>query len=173
MGRLISVLAAVLPCAAIALSADLFRVAGLSLYTEQVLAGLLAIATPLVFLHVSAAGERGRAGAVPWYDLAAAIAGFTASAYLAIRYASLSELTSKQPRDGLLAAGVLLVLFLEGLRRTSGSALFYTTLAFIALAMFGGYLPGQFAARSIPLPRLRSEERRVGKECRSRWSPYH
>ena len=24
-----------------------------------------------------------------------------------------------------------------------------------------------------PEPRLRSEERRVGKECRSRWSPYH
>ena len=23
------------------------------------------------------------------------------------------------------------------------------------------------------LPELRSEERRVGKECRSRWSPYH
>jgi len=45
-------------------------------------------------------------------------------------------------------------LFLEGLRRTSGGALFYTTLAFIALAMFGGSLPGEFAARSIPLPRL-------------------
>src|SRR5256886_11145908 len=25
----------------------------------------------------------------------------------------------------------------------------------------------------IPEHRLRSEERRVGKECRSRWSPYH
>ena len=24
-----------------------------------------------------------------------------------------------------------------------------------------------------PTPRIRSEERRVGKECRSRWSPYH
>ena len=23
------------------------------------------------------------------------------------------------------------------------------------------------------LPKTRSEERRVGKECRSRWSPYH
>ena len=23
------------------------------------------------------------------------------------------------------------------------------------------------------LPKKRSEERRVGKECRSRWSPYH
>src|SRR6266436_1164406 len=87
MGRLISVLAVVLTCAAIALSADLFRMAGFSLYTEQVLGGLL-------------------------------------------------------------------VLFLEGLRRTSGAVLFYTTLAFIALAMFGGALPGEFAARSIPLPRL-------------------
>jgi TRAP transporter 4TM/12TM fusion protein len=154
MGRLISVLAVVLTCAAIALSADLFRMAGLSLYTEQVLAGLLAIATPLVFLHVSVRGERGRTGNVPWYDLAAAIIAFVASAYLAIRYASLSELTSKQPWDGLLAAGALIVLFLEGLRRTSGPALFYTTLAFIALAMFGGALPGEFAARSIPLPRL-------------------
>ena len=26
---------------------------------------------------------------------------------------------------------------------------------------------------SIPVIMLRSEERRVGKECRSRWSPYH
>ena len=25
----------------------------------------------------------------------------------------------------------------------------------------------------IPVLRWRSEERRVGKECRSRWSPYH
>src|SRR3989442_10807750 len=24
-----------------------------------------------------------------------------------------------------------------------------------------------------PIPTVRSEERRVGKECRSRWSPYH
>src|SRR5256886_12092965 len=28
-------------------------------------------------------------------------------------------------------------------------------------------------AASVRLSRLRSEERRVGKECRSRWSPYH
>src|SRR2546430_13341002 len=27
--------------------------------------------------------------------------------------------------------------------------------------------------RSPGLPGTRSEERRVGKECRSRWSPYH
>ncbi len=28
-------------------------------------------------------------------------------------------------------------------------------------------------SRLLPLARKRSEERRVGKECRSRWSPYH
>ena len=26
---------------------------------------------------------------------------------------------------------------------------------------------------SLAFDRIRSEERRVGKECRSRWSPYH
>src|SRR2546428_4473134 len=36
---------------------------------------------------------------------------------------------------------------------------------------------GRFVLRFVIRPRLklreRSEERRVGKECRSRWSPYH
>src|SRR3989475_2533154 len=31
----------------------------------------------------------------------------------------------------------------------------------------------QPAAPTLPKLRIRSEERRVGKECRSRWSPYH
>jgi len=40
--------------------------------------------------------------------------------------------------------------------------------------------PDDFAARDVnkfqyryPRGESRSEERRVGKECRSRWSPYH
>src|SRR5260370_19223625 len=32
---------------------------------------------------------------------------------------------------------------------------------------------GGMIRTQIPRFRLRSEERRVGKECRSRWSPYH
>ena len=42
-------------------------------------------------------------------------------------------------------------------RLLSGIVLVLLALLFI---IHGGYL-------------LRSEERRVGKECRSRWSPYH
>ena len=32
---------------------------------------------------------------------------------------------------------------------------------------------GEIEVRSIHWSPYRSEERRVGKECRSRWSPYH
>ena len=35
------------------------------------------------------------------------------------------------------------------------------------------YLADALGATGKPLLRVRSEERRVGKECRSRWSPYH
>ena len=35
-----------------------------------------------------------------------------------------------------------------------------------------GY-PVPFYGREVNLSGERSEERRVGKECRSRWSPYH
>ena len=38
------------------------------------------------------------------------------------------------------------------------------------LVKAAGYHPGAIAIRIII---DRSEERRVGKECRSRWSPYH
>src|SRR3712207_7429518 len=38
----------------------------------------------------------------------------------------------------------------------------------------GPLLPGQAAPPPLePSSPSRSEERRVGKECRSRWSPYH
>ena len=41
---------------------------------------------------------------------------------------------------------------------------------------FGAILPENVPADAIDLGGatvIRSEERRVGKECRSRWSPYH
>src|ERR1039457_6322408 len=33
--------------------------------------------------------------------------------------------------------------------------------------------PANFPEDPPSYPQIRSEERRVGKECRSRWSPYH
>src|ERR1017187_6895911 len=42
----------------------------------------------------------------------------------------------------------------------------------LAATLIGGYPIFKEAFEHI-LERRRSEERRVGKECRSRWSPYH
>src|SRR2546430_17344407 len=45
------------------------------------------------------------------------------------------------------------------------------------LTVIGGYLSfaslEEAAGQCLECPLERSEERRVGKECRSRWSPYH
>ena len=40
-------------------------------------------------------------------------------------------------------------------------------------AMDGYHVMDEEGNRSGRAERTRSEERRVGKECRSRWSPYH
>jgi len=46
--------------------------------------------------------------------------------------------------------------------------LIVTWLTMILVALFA-----VAATRNLSLKKPRSEERRVGKECRSRWSPYH
>src|SRR5258708_37523279 len=37
----------------------------------------------------------------------------------------------------------------------------------------GGAIRFEWAPDMAEIGKIRSEERRVGKECRSRWSPYH
>jgi TRAP transporter 4TM/12TM fusion protein len=155
VGRIVSILAVALTCGIIALAADLFRRAGLALYAEQYLSGLLALALPLIFLHVPAGGGRkGRSAAVPWYDVVAAVVSFACAVYMAIRYPALSDMVSARPADGLAVAAVFGVLLVEGLRRTTGLALVAVTLAFFGIALVGGELPGELAARSIPIDRL-------------------
>ena len=55
--------------------------------------------------------------------------------------------------------------------QAAGSALFAWLLAGL-LTMCAGLTVAELAT-AIPETGGRSEERRVGKECRSRWSPYH
>ena len=110
---------------------------------------------PLIFLHVPAdGGKRGRAGPLPWYDALAALISFAGCIYILLRFPALSELVNARPWDGLIVAGGMIVLILEGLRRTTGTGLLYTTVFFFVLALVAGHLPGEFAAKSIPFDRL-------------------
>src|ERR1017187_5951868 len=58
-------------------------------------------------------------------------------------------------------------------RKQAEEAIFWT----LAMRPVGAFLFGTMAEKYGRRPTLivnvRSEERRVGKECRSRWSPYH
>ena len=47
----------------------------------------------------------------------------------------------------------------------------YEKISLLELAEMAGYSPFYFSKLFSEI--MRSEERRVGKECRSRWSPYH
>jgi TRAP transporter 4TM/12TM fusion protein len=149
--------AVALTCVALAWVLDLFRIVGIVIYTEQFLAWALALAMPLIFVHVPAQRGQARGGrseSVPWYDMLAAIISFAAMAYVAIRFPVLSEQVFVRPWDALIVAAVVIVLMLEALRRTTGMGLLLTTAFFFVLALVGGLLPGEFAAKSIPFGRL-------------------
>ena len=50
---------------------------------------------------------------------------------------------------------------------------FFTFLPFISSETEPGFNKDLFVFKYSSSVKTRSEERRVGKECRSRWSPYH
>jgi TRAP transporter 4TM/12TM fusion protein len=148
---LTTVLAVTLTCGAIAWAADLYRKVGLLLYTEQYLLGMLALALPLVFLtsRASKTAEAAAADRMPWYDWLAAVAGFGAAGYMAVRYPALVELIASHPRDGLVAGLVVIFLVVEGLRRTAGTALTMIIVGFLVLALVGHLIPGELAGRKV------------------------
>src|SRR3989449_9201919 len=78
------------------------------------------------------------------------------------------------------AALIYEIVWLQLLQLVIGSSA--VSLGLLLAAYMGGLCLGSAALPWLVSPRrhplrvyafLRSEERRVGKECRSRWSPYH
>ena len=72
----------------------------------------------------------------------------------------------------LAAAALLLVLLLVLLGGGVWIAIALAAVAWAGLAFFTSTPPDVSLFQSF-WGSSRSEERRVGKECRSRWSPYH
>jgi TRAP transporter 4TM/12TM fusion protein len=146
-----SAIAILLVLASIAWAADGYRMIGLVLFMEQYVSGILAIAFLLLFLSVPA-GAGPRQPVPPWYDIAAGLAGFVAAGYMAVRFVELGTQMFFHPLDGLLASAVVIVLALEGIRRTVGWPLVLTVLFFLAYGFLGHLIPGIMSARhSEPL----------------------
>jgi TRAP transporter 4TM/12TM fusion protein len=123
---------------------DLHRAAGLELYTEQFLVTVLGLAIALCF-----SGTR-----KGWWDDAFALAGLAVCLYVAWNYPTLVNELTERPLDGILMAGALCLLVLEGTRRMAGFSLVGFTLAGVLYALHGKYLPGVFEARPVEFTRL-------------------
>jgi TRAP transporter 4TM/12TM fusion protein len=133
---------------------DLDRAIGLVLYTEQFLSIMLCIALPLVYLAVPAGKGRERKGKIPWYDGVAAFLGFSVSIYATFRFPYLSELTTARPLEGIIAGTVMLLLLIEGLRRTVGYVLVIVVIAFFIFGLVGHLIPGMLQGRYVSLEKL-------------------
>jgi TRAP transporter 4TM/12TM fusion protein len=144
--RLRSALAVLLVVASVAWAADVYRMFGLVLFMEQYVAGILAVAFLLLFLSVPA--SKGRKQSVPpWYDIAAGLVGFAAAGYVAVRFVELGTQMFFAPLDGLTAAVAIIVLSIEGIRRTVGWPLVIVVLVFVAYGLAGHFIPGVMSAR--------------------------
>lgn len=124
---------------------------GWALFTEQFLGAILALALPLAFLVTSPGRKRGRASG---YDLFFAAIGFGAAAYVAWRYPELQSRLVYRPLEGIVIGAILILLIVEGVRRTCGLALVLIIVFFILYALLGRYVPGAFGARPIQWDRL-------------------
>jgi len=151
-------LASILALVVVAAAADVYRMFGVVFVTEQFLAGVLALGLALVFISFplrrtqdGASDAREGARHVPWYDWIASGAGLIAGLYLAWNAAMLSESLFSPPSAGLVAAWVLFVLCIEGLRRTVGWSLVFVVLFFMMYALIGPHLSGAFQTRPVEL----------------------
>ena len=148
MRGVVSGIAVLLTLVAIAWAADVFRMAGLLLYTEQFLSGIIAIAVPLVFLSVRISKSADK-DFIPWYDFVFAGLGFICAMYMAFRYPVLAELVYNAPIDGLIPGVIVVLLLIEGLRRTVGHVLTVLVILFIFVGLFGHLLPGKLAGKEM------------------------
>jgi len=144
----------VMVLAALAWAGDLFRTFGLIFLNEQYYAGMLALGMPALFLMVPASRRRFRRNHVPWYDIAIAIVLAATNVYIVIAYPAIIYNFQGATPATIVAASILLLGFIEGLRRTAGTFLFVLLLVFLGFALFGHFLPGGLQTQKVSLDRL-------------------
>jgi TRAP transporter 4TM/12TM fusion protein len=139
-------LAAAITLVAAGWSLGVPRMLGLSYYPQQFLAVVLALTLPVTFLTLTPSRTR-RQGPAPWYDVAAAVIGFAASAFIAFNYAAIVNLVFLRPAEAYVPGVILLLLLFEALRRTTGWVLVIIIAIFMLYAMLGDLVPGRLAGR--------------------------
>lgn len=148
LSTLRALLGAGIALAAIAFASDSFSRMGISIYTEQYLAVVLATSLALVFLKPQKNLFK------RYSDLSLGALGFGTGIYLAFEYPVLVERQLDLPLDALIVSSILFALVLEGLRRVVGLSLVIVVLLFIGFALLGHNLSGALQTRHLDADRL-------------------
>jgi TRAP transporter 4TM/12TM fusion protein len=122
------------------------RLFGVGLYTEQVLAISLGLALALIFISGKAKPN--------WFDWIAAALALAICSTIALRYEAITFEIALLPPDQVVGAAILCLLVMEATRRSAGGVLVIIILVISAYVFIGPHMPGDFATRSVSLPRL-------------------
>jgi len=133
--------------------ADLFRPLGINFFPEQLASGCLAISLGILYLRYPAQQGTKRTH-LPFYDIVLSFVGLGAGMYIAINFPDLQTRLVDKPFDAVLACAIVMLLCLEGLRRTVGWALLLVVLAAIGYAMVGHHISGPLETRRVDTDRL-------------------
>jgi len=148
-----NLLASLMTLAAIAYALDVHIHLALPIYPAQFFAAMLSLALPLAFLSLpfDRAGKRTRVPVIDW--ILALVSGL-AMGYLTVEYQQFVDMIMLSPPKSVAAGLVIILLSLEGLRRSTGNTLPLISIAFIAYAVLGHLLPGNIAAQHNDWMRL-------------------
>ncbi|GGO83394.1 ATP-binding protein [Marinobacterium nitratireducens] len=149
---LIAVLSMALVFGSAAWALDLLQLLGIAIYQEQFLATMLGCALGLVFLLYT--GNRTENRSVSIIDLALSLLGFGCGLYVAAEYPRLLDEIYEANLDALILGGIIVVLVLEGLRRTTGWILPAITAGFALFGLLGHLVPGQLQGREVAFDQL-------------------
>jgi TRAP transporter 4TM/12TM fusion protein len=127
---------------------------GVALYGEQFLAFVLGVALCAAYLSLS--WRRRPHTRVNWLDVALAIIGLTAGAWIAVEYPRLALEVSFRTPEILTLGGIIILLVLEGLRRATGWSLLCVVLLFFAYALFAEHMPTELQGKPFQLKALAS-----------------
>lgn len=141
-----------IPVAGILFALEVPSRLGLAVFREQYLGLLLGLSLAGIFLSTPA--RRGLRHPVPWYDWLLALGGLLVGGYVAAYYPSVADrLAILTPEKWILGLAAVLLL-LEAVRRTAGTAVMWVAVAFLLYARFADALPGPLAGTPARWERL-------------------
>jgi TRAP transporter 4TM/12TM fusion protein len=127
---------------------------GVALYGEQFLAFVLGLALCAAYLSLS--WRRRPHARINWLDVIVAIIGLAAGTWIAVEYPRLALEVSFRTPEILTLAGIIIVLVVEALRRTTGWTLLCIVLLFFAYALFAEHMPTELQGKPFQLKGLAS-----------------